>query len=146
MKKILIVLTVMTMSLSNVFAGGHGLRHANSMPNLMRIAMGNAELLNLNKDQVMALKAWSSDKKPQMMMMIKKVMSEEYMLHEEALTGDVNVPKKAEVMLETRRKIIEMKSACREHLRNTLSKKQYSQVIGIYRSTRGKRQNMFMKR
>ena len=139
MKKVLIVLMIMFMSTSSVYAGaGFALRHANPMPNLMRITMGNAEILNLSEDQVKALKAWAAENRPKMAMMIKKVVSEEQMLREEALTTDVDVPKKAETMLETRRKIIEMKTKCRAHLKKTLTEKQYAQVIGIYRSMRRK--------
>jgi hypothetical protein len=130
----------MFMSASTAYAGaGFALRHANPMPNLMRIAMGNADILNLSEDQVKALKAWAVENRPKMAMMIKKVVSEEQMLREEALTTDVDVVKKAETMLETRRKIIEMKTKCRAHLKNTLSEKQYAQVIGIYRSMRPSR-------
>lgn len=139
MKKILIILTLLLMSISTVYAGkGYGLRHANPMPNLMRIAVGNAELLNISKEQLAALRAWESENKPKMMMMVKDVMIQEKMLREEALTTDKDVVKKSEKMLDTRKKIIEMKTACRAHLKSVLNEKQYSQVIGIYRSMRGK--------
>jgi len=140
MKKVMIALMMVFMSASSVYAGASfALRHANPMPNLMRIAMGNAEILNLSEAQVKALKAWAVENRPKMGMMIKKVISEERMLREEALTTDVDVPKKAETMLQTRRKIIEMKTKCRAHLKKTLTDKQYTQVIGIYRSIRPSR-------
>lgn len=139
MKKILLILTLLFMSISTVFAGqGFGLRHANPMPNLMRIAVGNAELLNISKEQLASLRAWEGKNKPKMMMMVKDVMNQEMMLREEALTTDKDVVKKAEKMLDTRKKIIEMKTACRAHLKSVLSEKQYSQVVGIYRSMRSK--------
>lgn len=140
MKKILILVTVALMSISTVYAGkgyggkGHGLRHANPLPNLMRVAMGNAELLNLSKKQMLALRAWGSENKPKMMMLVKQVLQQEMMLREEALTTDKNVVKKAEKMLDTRRKIIAMKTACRVRLKSILNKQQYAQVISIYRS------------
>lgn len=139
MKKTLIILTLLLMSISTVYAGqGYGLRHANPMPNLMRIAVGNAELLNISKEQLAALRVWEGENKPKMMMMVKEVMIQEKMLREEALTTDKDVVKKSEKMLDTRKKIIEMKTACRAHLKSVLSEKQYSQVIGIYRSMRSK--------
>ena len=139
MKNTLIVLVFVLMSISTVYAGsGYALKHANPLPNLMRIAMGNAELLNINAEQMASLRAWGSENKPKMMMMVNEVMSQEKMLREEALTTDKDVVKKAEKMLDTRRKIIEMKTACRAHLKAVLTEKQYSQVISIYRSMRQK--------
>lgn len=135
MKKIMIILTVALISFSTAYADkGHGLRHANPLPNLMRVAMGNAELLHLSKAQMVALRAWRKENKPKMMMMVKQVLQQEMMLKEEALTMDKDVVKKAEKMLDTRRQIIVLKSACRVHLKKTLSKEQYAQVISIYRS------------
>ena len=47
------------MSFSTVQASGgqHALKHANPMPNLMRIAIKNAQILGVNKEQMVALKA-----------------------------------------------------------------------------------------
>jgi hypothetical protein len=106
------------------------------MPNLMRVAMGNAELLKISSKQMKALQTWATKNRPKMMMMVQQVMQQERMLRQEALGNDVNVIKKAEAMLETRRKIIAMKTACRAYLRQTLSKTQYAQVISIYKSMR----------
>lgn len=137
MQKILIVVTLVLMSMTTAYAGGkYALKHANPMPNLMRIAMGNAELLNITGDQIKGLYAWSNENKPKMMMLVKQVMIQEKMLREEALTTDKDTMKKAEEMLDTRRKIMQMKTACRSTLRSILSEKQYARVISIYRSSR----------
>jgi len=139
MKKIFTILTLMLISISTAYAGaGYALRHANPLPNLMRIAKGNAELLSINTKQMESLRSWESENKPKMMKMVKEVIAQEKMLREEALTTDKDVVKKAQKMLELRRKIIEMKTACRAHLRSVLSEKQYAQVISIYRSMRQK--------
>jgi len=137
MKKILIIVTLVLMSMTTAYAGGNfALKHANPMPNLMRIAMGNAEILNITGEQMKGLHAWANENKPKMMMMVKQVMTQEKMLREEALTTDKDIMKKAEEMLETRRKIMQMKTACRATLRGILNEKQYAQVISIYRSAR----------
>jgi hypothetical protein len=136
MKKILIIVTFVLMSMGTAYAGGNNaLKHANPMPNLMRIAMGNAELLNISGEQMKGLHAWANENKPKMMMMVKQVMSQEKILREEALATDKDIMKKADEMLETRRKIMEMKTACRATLRGILNEKQYAQVISIYRSS-----------
>ena len=140
MKKTLVIVMMMLMTLSNVYAGaGHALRHANPLPNLVRLTLGNAELLQLSAKQVEELRTWARSNKPTMMKLVQKVMSEERMLKEEALTTDKDVVKKAESMLDARREIIKLKTACRMNLKKVLSEKQYVQVIGIYRSTQPKK-------
>ena len=137
MKKILIVITLVLMSLTTAHAGAnYALRHANPMPNLMRIVMGNAELLKITGEQMKGLHAWANENKPKMMMLVKQVVMQEKAIREEALTTDKDIMKKADEMLDTRRKIMQMKTACRTTLRTILSEKQYAQVIGIYRSSR----------
>lgn len=140
MKKTLVIIMMMLMTLSNVYAGaGHALRHANPLPNLVRLTLGNAELLQLNAKQVEELRTWARTNKPTIMKLVQKVMNEEKMLHEEALTTDKDVVKNSESMLDARREIIKLKTACRMNLKKVLSEKQYAQVIGIYRSTQPKK-------
>ena len=80
MKKMLIILALVMLSMTGVNAAGNkaganlALRHANPMPNLMRIAMGNAELLEISKDQMKSLRAWGSENRPKMMAMVKDVI------------------------------------------------------------------------
>ena len=141
MKKILIAITLILMSFSSLHAMNmgmqkHALKHANPMPNLMRIAIKNADILGIDAKQMTALRAWSDTNKPKMMKMVKKVMHEEAMLLENALTTDNDPVKEAEVMLETRKKIIEMKANCLANLKTILTKEQYQNVVNIYRSVR----------
>lgn len=139
MKNIIIAITLMMMSFSTLHAmkgpmNPNALKHANPMPNLMRIAVENAALLGIDAKQMKSLQEWMTANKPAMKNMIQKVMYEEKMLLEEALTTDTDTVKKAEVMLETRKQIIEMKTKCRAYLRSVLTKEQYANVIQIYRS------------
>ena len=143
MKKIIIVMTLIMMSFSSLHAmnmgmgmNQHALKHANPLPNLMRIAIKNAELLGINQKQMGDLKAWSDTNKPKMKQMVQKVMHEEKMLLENALTTDNDSVKEAEAMLETRKQIIVMKANCNANLKTILAKKQYQQVVNIYRSVR----------
>ena len=134
MKKIIVAMTILLLSLSSLQANKVALAHTNPMPNLMRIAVGNAELLKINPEQMKNIKAWMKISKPQIKALIKKVMSEEKKLLEDALNTEVDSVKQAEVMLETRKKIIEMKTTCRKTLKGILSKEQYASVISIYKS------------
>ncbi len=135
MKKIILITTFILMSFTTLQAMNDlALAHVNPMPNLMRIAMGNAELLHLTQEQKEALKSWSKTNKPKMLEMMQKVINEEHMLLENALTTDNDSAKEAEVMLETRKQIIALKTKCRANLKNVLTKEQYAQLISIYRS------------
>ena len=131
-------MTLILMSLTTTHAAGnqYALKHANPMPNLMRIAIKNADILGIDAKQMVALKAWSDTNKPQMKKMVQKVMSEEKMLLENALTTDNDSVKEATVMLETRKEIIAMKTKCKANLKIILTEKQYANVIKIYRSVR----------
>jgi hypothetical protein len=141
MKKIIVATVVILLSFSSLHAmkmgmNKHALKHANPMPNLMRIAIKNGDLLGIDQKQMKALRAWSDTNKPKMKKMVQKVMHEEAMLLENALTTDNDPVKEAEVMLETRKKIIEMKANCLANLKNILTKEQYQNVVNIYRSVR----------
>lgn len=127
-------MTILVLSLTTLQANKAALAHVNPMPNLMRIAVGNAELLKVTPAQMKDIKAWMKVAKPQMKELIKKVMSEEKKLLEDALMTDNDSVKQAEVMLETRKKIIEMKTTCRKTLKGILSKEQYATVVSIYKS------------
>ena len=137
MKKILVVLTIVLMAFSSLNANrNHALNHANPMPNLMRIALGNAELLDISKTQLQSLKEWGKTNKPVMKQMIKQVMEQERTLRRNSLNSDDNINKLTNDMLKTRKDIIIMKTKCRRNLKKILNAKQYKQVIGIYRSNR----------
>ncbi len=143
MKKLLIIITIAIMSLTSIQASpGYALKHTNPMPNLVRYTLGNAELLQLSKMQVKEIRAWTKANKPQIMKLVKLVMREERMLLEEALTTDTDIVAASQKMLDARKDIIRIKSACRANLKKVLSQKQYAQVVGIYRSTLPKMKKM----
>ena len=146
MKKMIIAMAVLCMSLTSVYAQSYAMKHANPMPNLVRYALGNAELLQLNAEQIKGIKSWAKENKPKMRALVKLVMSEERALLHEALTADNDVVKNADKMLETRKEIIRLKTLCRANLKATLSEKQYAQVIGIYKSTLPKSKNCKAKK
>lgn len=106
------------------------------MPNLMRIVVGNAALLDVNETQMKELKVWIKTAKPQMKGMIKEVMMKEKALHDNALTTDIDIEKQADEILALRKKIIMMKTKCRKTLKGILTKKQYAEAITIYKSVR----------
>lgn len=133
MKKILLVAVLAALTMASAHA--LGMKHVNPMPNLVRYAMGNAELLGLNQKQLNEISNWSKAKRPKMMQLVQLVRSEEKMLLEEALGDDIDVVKKSQKMLDARKQIIEMKTACRANLKKILTSKQYAQLVNLYRTT-----------
>lgn len=89
-------MTILVLSLTTLQANKAALAQVNPMPNLMRIAVGNAELLKVTPAQMKDIKAWMKVAKPQMKELIKKVMSEEKKLLEDALMTDNDSVKQAE--------------------------------------------------
>ncbi|CAA6826227.1 MAG: Unknown protein [uncultured Sulfurovum sp.] len=135
MKKIIVLITLLLLSVATVEAGNkQALKHTNPMPNLMRIVVGNAALLNLSDVQIKDAKAWMKASKPVMKGMIKEVMMKEKALLENALTTDTDIEKQADEVLALRKKIIMMKTECRKELKRILDEKQYAEVINIYKS------------
>lgn len=130
----LIFISFSTLHAINGPMNPNALKHANPMPNLMRIAIGNADILGINAEQMKSLQEWVNTNKSKMKQMVQKIMLEENLLLEEALTTDTDTMKKAESILETRKQIMEIKTKCRAHLRTVLTKEQYANVIKIYRS------------
>ena len=143
MKKILVIAMLALMTLTTAQAKEDGkkqhemaMKHANPMPNLMRVAMEHKKDLNLSAEQVKALKAWADENKPKMKELIKTVNQEERMLHKEALTTDNDVVAKAQKMLDARKEIIVLKTQCRANLKTILDEKQFKQLVKIYRDSR----------
>lgn len=153
MKKLITIVAVTVLALSSLQAQGQGqghekhmkmkqmyaLKHANPLPNLMRVAKNNKDSLGLSKEQLKAMKAWASVKKPEMKAMVQKVMHLEKALAEEALTTDNDLTKKGEEILDVRREIMAMKNACRANLKTILSPSQYTQVVTLYKENRAHR-------
>ena len=127
-------MTILLLSLSTLQANKAALAHVNPMPNFMRIASGNAELLKITPEQMKAINAWKKVNKPKVKALIKKVMGQEKKLLEDALNGNTDNVKQADAMLETRREIIALKTTCHKTLKGILSKEQYASVISIHKS------------
>ena len=143
MKRILVLVLFMT---SFIYAGmgsgmgnrsgmgSYALKHANPMPNLMRVALGNSALLGLSKSQIDSLNTWRTENQGKLRSLAQQVLSEERALHEHSLTNDDMAMKKATNILELRKQIMQTKTNCRTTLRKVLSKEQYNKVVSIYKS------------
>ena len=111
------------------------MKHANPMPNLMRVIMKQGEKLSLSDDQQAALKKWRKENSAKTKAMAKKVIALEAQLKEKSLAGtDADEIKMlAEKVLAIRLNIIEGKTKCRDNMRKVLKKEQWEKLIGLYK-------------
>ena len=135
MKKLFLLLSITILSLLPLSAQqNYGIKHSNPMPNLIRVVVANAELLNVNKSQMQEIKAWRKANKTTMKIMVQDVVREERALKESALSTGKNLQKMADSIIKNRANIISMKIACRANLQRILTPKQFEQLLNIYKS------------
>ncbi len=110
-------------------------RHANPMPNLIKVVGENQEKLKLTEKQKKSLARWVDVNKPRMMKKIAAVGKLEKQLHDAALAGAPGRVLKqiAERLFAVRGSIIKQKLACRNNLARILTRKQMQQTIELYK-------------
>lgn len=114
----------------------HGtmMRHANPMPNLMKVVKKHADKLNLSEEQDKALADWRARHHDAMHARAAQVAEMEKALRDAAMAGRP----KAELMvmnariLNVREQIVSTKADCRDNLRRVLAPEQYDRVLTIY--------------
>lgn len=121
-------------------AGGDGkgrgmaMRHANPMPNLMKVVKKHGDQLNLTSDQSAKLQEWRETHMKPIHAQRDDIKQMEIALNEAALAGKP----KAELMvmaskiMNARTDIISTKVDCRDNMRRILSPQQYEKVLLIY--------------
>ena len=116
---------------------GHGkeMRHANPMPNLMKVIKKRGDALGLSEQQKKALTQWHDQNAENMHARFARVGDMEKELNASALAG----APKAELMsmaariMSLRTDIIRTKTDCRDNMRRVLSAAQYEQVLSLYK-------------
>ena len=115
---------------------GHGkaMRHANPMPNLMKVVKKHGDQLGLSEDQKNALADWRSYHMEPMHARVEMVAKLEAELSKAAMAGRP----KAELMslasriMNERMQIISTKANCRDNLRRVLTPEQFQKVLSMY--------------
>jgi hypothetical protein len=115
---------------------GHGavMRHANPMPNLMKVVKKHGDQLNLSDEQRAALTQWHSQNADSMHGRFDRIKEMEAELNAASLAGKP----KAELMvmasriMNERTEIISIKTDCRDNMRRVLTPDQYAKVLEIY--------------
>jgi hypothetical protein len=114
---------------------GYAMRHANPMPNLMKIVKQHGDRLGLSDDQTQALSAWRDNHMKRMHARADSVMQLEAELAKAALDGRP----KAELMgiatriMTERTQIIATKANCRDNMRRILTPEQYQKVLSLHK-------------
>ncbi len=116
---------------------GHGkeMRHANPMPNLMKVIKKHGDVLGLSDQQKEELNRWHDRNRDTMHSRFAKVSEMEKELNAAALAG----APKAELMgmtsqiMTLRTDIIRTKIDCRDNMRRVLTPAQYEQVLSLYK-------------
>jgi len=143
MKRILVIVSLLTSFIyagmgsgmgNSTGMGGYALKHANPMPNLMRVALGNSNLLGLSKSQIDSLQSWRAANQGNLRSLVQQVMAEEKILHEHSLTNESDIVKRVDNVLKLRLQIMQTKTNCRVNLKKILTKEQFNKVVSIYRS------------
>jgi len=115
---------------------GHGraMRHANPMPNLMKMIKRHGAELGLSAEQTAQLADWRAQNMERLHARVAEVAKLEAELTEAALAGRP----KAELMgmasriMTERTQIIATKADCRDNLQRVLTPEQYQQVVTLY--------------
>jgi len=144
-KLAIMVLTSLALLSSGAWAEGMSkeqmaaVKHANPMPNLMKVVGENQDKLKLNDEQKKALSQWVDRYKPRMMKMVKAVNMLEKQLHDAALAGAPGavLKKIASQMLSVRGAIVKQKVMCRNNLARILTRDQLKQTLQLYKKQNG---------
>ncbi len=137
MKKTLLSCGVLVLMLANGSAQAMDMaavKHAHPLPNFMLVMVNYGDMLDLSKEQQMALKAWGKVHKPLSKQLIKAINQGEKTLHQAALEGVSKADMMAQLdgLLEKRKALAEFKTNCRDNMREVLSDEQWEQVIEYY--------------
>lgn len=110
------------------------MRHANPMPNLMKVVSKMGDQLDLTEEQNAELAKWREAHRSDMRATVKDLMRMETELGKAALDGT----NRARLMgmysdiAKTRRDIVTTKITCRDNLKRILTEEQFNKVIALY--------------
>jgi hypothetical protein len=109
------------------------MKHVSPMPNLMPIAIGNADLLDLKKEQTEALAKGREERHDKVHGLANEIIADEKAITQAALEGKSKdeINKMSEAVMEKRLGLIDAKASCRDTMRKVLNEEQWNEVIKI---------------
>jgi hypothetical protein len=110
------------------------MKHANPMPNLMLVVKKQGDMLELSKEQKQSLDKWMEEHTPIAKKLAFGIRNGESILHEAALDGASKEMLTAmlDTILKKREEIVELKTDCRNHLREILNGEQWEKLLKLY--------------
>ncbi len=109
------------------------MKHVSPMPSLMPIAMGNADMLELSKEQIEALAVGRDERHDKVHGLANEIVADEKAVAQAALEGKTKeeLNQMSEAIMEKRLAIIEAKANCRDIIRKTLNDEQWGEVVDL---------------
>ncbi len=133
-----ILITLFMFLISTAYAGNHGgkghfmehMAHANPVPNYVSVIKKNTEALELTQEQINQVMAWNKANSTKMHEMVMSVIDGEIKMKQASLAGAdaQSILNTAKEVHETRIKIIEGKTRCRDHIKSILSDDQWKKL------------------
>ena len=111
------------------------MKHANPMPNLMIAVKKQGDKLELSKEQKQSLDEWMEEHAPIAKKLAFGIKNGESILHEAALDGASKdmLTAMLDTILKKREEIVELKTDCRNHLREILNGEQWEKLLKLYK-------------
>lgn len=120
-------------------AANHGaqqvlMKHANPLPNFMKVIQRYGHELNLSAVQQSALADWRRNNHSIVHSLVNDIMLAEKKLHDAALsqTSQPELQDLMDKVLSLRLQVSQRKIACRENMQKVLNSKQWSRVVELY--------------
>jgi len=110
------------------------MKHANPMPNLMIVVKKQGDMLELSREQKQSLDKWMEKHDPIAKKLAFGIKNGEGILHEAALDGASKEMLTAmlDTILKKREEIVELKTDCRDYLREILNGEQWEKLLKLY--------------
>jgi hypothetical protein len=111
------------------------MKHANPMPSLMLVVKKQSDKLELSKEQKQNLDEWMKEHAPTVKKLAFSIKNGEAILHEAALDGASKdmLTAMLDTILKKREEIVEIKTDCRDHLREILNGEQWEKLLQLYK-------------
>lgn len=113
------------------------MKHVSPMPNLMPIAIGNADLLELSKEQTDALAKGREERHDKVHGLANEIIADEKAVTQAVLEGKSKeeINKMSEAIMKKRLVIIDAKASCRDIMRKVLNEEQWGEVVELAKAS-----------
>ncbi|MEN8220901.1 MAG: hypothetical protein ABFS56_32010 [Pseudomonadota bacterium] len=110
-------------------------KHAHPLPNFMLVIIQQGDMLALSPEQAQAVANWRAKHGPIAKKLVMAIKKGEQQLQEASLNGTSKeeIMAQLDALLKTRRQLAEMKTICRDNMRQILSDDQWNEVVSLYK-------------